>query len=62
MSKDLVENAPEVRGRICARLERLGLRLDGERNARMISGQGGEISAAGSTSIEFERRCPGPPV
>jgi acetate kinase len=42
------ENAPEVRARICAGLEWLGLELDGERNAALSGGRAGPISRPGS--------------
>ncbi|MBI4425191.1 MAG: acetate kinase, partial [Elusimicrobia bacterium] len=42
------ENSPEVRGRICAGLEWLGLGLDGARNNRMSGGKEGEITKPGS--------------
>jgi acetate kinase len=41
------ENAPAVRDRICKGLERLGLALDPERNARLAPGEG-EITRDGS--------------
>jgi len=42
------ENAAEVRARICEGLEFLGLRLDPERNAAVVDGREGCISADGS--------------
>jgi len=42
------ENSPVVRERICRGLDRLGLQLDPERNARLAGGQMGEISREGS--------------
>jgi acetate kinase len=39
------ENSAEIRAQICAGLEWLGLQLDGERNAAMIGGREGLISA-----------------
>jgi acetate kinase len=42
------ENAPEVRARICAGLEWLGLELDPGQNAAMVGGRRGPISPAGS--------------
>jgi acetate kinase len=42
------ENSPEVRARICAGLEWLGLELDPRRNAERIGGRAGPISADGS--------------
>jgi acetate kinase len=42
------ENAPEVRARICAGLEWLGLELDPARNARLAAGQAGPISSDGA--------------
>jgi acetate kinase len=43
------ERSPEIRRRICAGLECLGLRLDEKRNAALTGGAEGEISAEGST-------------
>ncbi len=42
------ENAPQIRERICAGLEWLGLELDAERNAKLEGGQAGPISREGS--------------
>ena len=42
------ENAPDVRARICAGLEWLGLELDRERNSAMTGGRAGEIQREGS--------------
>jgi len=42
------ENSAAVRERICRGLDRLGLQLDSERNARLAAGQTGEISREGS--------------
>jgi acetate kinase len=42
------ENAPEVRARICAGLEWMGLELDRERNAAAVEGRAGPISREGS--------------
>jgi acetate kinase len=42
------ENAPAVRERIGSGLERLGLALDPERNARLAGGEAGEITRDGS--------------
>jgi acetate kinase len=42
------ENAPEVRARICAGLEWLGLELDPARNGGLAAGQAGPISRAGA--------------
>jgi acetate kinase len=42
------ENAPDVRARICAGLEWLGLELDLERNAALAGGRTGPISREGS--------------
>ncbi len=42
------ENAPEVRARICAGLEWLGLELYPARNARLAAGQAGPISSDGA--------------
>jgi acetate kinase len=42
------ENSPEVRARICAGLECLGLALDLERNAATVDGRAGPISVEGS--------------
>jgi acetate kinase len=42
------ENAPVVRERICQGLERLGLALDPDKNARLSGGGEGEISREGS--------------
>ena len=42
------ENAPEVRARICAGLEWLGLTLDPQRNAELEGGRAGTISQEGS--------------
>ncbi|HYX42820.1 MAG TPA: acetate kinase, partial [Pyrinomonadaceae bacterium] len=42
------ENASEVRARICAGLEWLGLELDAERNAAQIHGHEGLITRAGA--------------
>jgi acetate kinase len=42
------ENSPEVRARICAGLECLGLALDPERNAALADGRAGPITKEGS--------------
>jgi acetate kinase len=42
------ENSPEIRARICAGLEWLGLELDPERNAACIGGEAGPITRDGS--------------
>ncbi len=42
------ENAPEVRARICAGLEWLGLALDPQRNAALSGGRAGPISRDGA--------------
>jgi len=42
------ENAPEVRARICANLQWLGLELDSDRNAALTGGRAGPISREGS--------------
>jgi acetate kinase len=42
------ENSPEVRARICAGLEWLGLELDSERNAAAIGGRASPISREGA--------------
>ena len=42
------ENAPEVRARICANLQGLGLELDSDRNATLTGGRAGPISREGS--------------
>jgi acetate kinase len=42
------ENAPDVRRRICADLDFLGIALDEARNAAVTGGQEGEIGAAGA--------------
>jgi acetate kinase len=39
------ENSAEIRGRICADLEALGLQIGSEANASMVGGREGEISA-----------------
>jgi acetate kinase len=41
------ENAPEVRARICAGLEWMGLELDPRRNAETVGGRAGPISREG---------------
>lgn len=43
------ENAPEIRAMIAGGMEWCGLRVDEERNAAMVGGREGEISADGST-------------
>jgi acetate kinase len=43
------ENAPQVRERICAGLEHLGLAIDPDRNSSLDPGAAGEISADGAT-------------
>ena len=47
------ENSAEVRARICAGLEFLGLTLDAKRNAALVGGKQGEISARGSSLKAF---------
>ena len=47
------ENAPEVRRRICAGLEWLGLAIDEQRNAALDAGAEGEFSAAGARLRAF---------
>jgi acetate kinase len=47
------ENAVAVRERICRGLERLGLTLEPERNARMVGGEAGEISRDGCSLRAF---------
>jgi acetate kinase len=42
------ENSPEVRARICAGLEWMGLQLDSELNGECIGGRAGPISRAGA--------------
>lgn len=42
------ENAPDVRRRVCAELDFLGIALDEARNAAVTGGQEGEIGAAGA--------------
>ena len=46
-------NAPEIRRRAVQGLECLGLRLDEARNAEMVDGQTGEITAEGATLRAF---------
>jgi acetate kinase len=43
------ENAPQVRERICAGLDHLGLAIDPDRNSSLDPGTAGEISADGAT-------------
>jgi acetate kinase len=42
------ENAPEVRARVCANLQWLGLELDSDRNAALTGGRTGPFSREGS--------------
>ena len=42
------ENAPEVRARICAGLEWMGITVDPERNDALVGGQEGRLSTDGS--------------
>ena len=42
------ENSPEVRTRVCAGLEWMGLNLDPELNARHVNGSEGPIHRPGS--------------
>ncbi|HEY9421968.1 MAG TPA: acetate kinase, partial [Thermoanaerobaculia bacterium] len=42
------ENSPEIRRRICADLDFLGILIDPERNEAMVNGQEGEIGADGA--------------
>ena len=42
------ENSAEIRRRICEGLEWLGLEIDADRNAAMLSGREGPISREGS--------------
>jgi acetate kinase len=42
------ENAPEIRRRICADLDFLGIALDPARNEEMVNGREGEIGAEGA--------------
>lgn len=42
------ENSPEVRRRICADLDFLGIALDHARNEEMVGGREGEVGAAGA--------------
>jgi acetate kinase len=42
------ENSPEIRRRICADLDFLGIAVDPARNEAMVNGQEGEIGAEGS--------------
>jgi acetate kinase len=42
------ENAPEVRARICAGLEWMGLEIDSRLNAELVGGKSGAISREGS--------------
>jgi acetate kinase len=46
-------NAPEIRRRALEGLECLGVRLDGERNAGMVDGRAGEVSADVSAMRAF---------
>jgi acetate kinase len=42
------ENSPEIRRRICADLDFLGIAIDPARNEAMVNGQEGEIGAEGA--------------